>query len=88
VRQMKASKGKVQVALLPKKPAPEARKGVIAQATEADRLKFGERELYWLPSGGTRDSDLNLTKVEDLVGPWTMRTMGTIEELRAKYFEG
>ena len=62
------------------------RKEVLALATDEDRLAFGDRELYWLPSGGTRDATLNFRAVEKLVGPTTMRTKGTIDELAEKYF--
>ena len=82
-----ASKGKLQVALLPKKPAAKARREALAEATEEDRLVIEGRELYWLPSGGISESDLNLKAIEAAVGPWTMRTMGTIEQIVAKYFE-
>lgn len=84
---VKASKGKLQVALLPKKPAAKARKEALAEATDEDRLALEGRELYWLPSGGISESDLNLKAIEAAVGPWTMRTMGTIEQIVAKYFE-
>jgi uncharacterized protein (DUF1697 family) len=47
---VEASKGKLQVSLLADKPAAGARKQIEALATEDDRLAFGERELYWLPS--------------------------------------
>jgi uncharacterized protein (DUF1697 family) len=80
------SKGKLQVALLPKKPSASARERVLAMATDEDRLGFADRELYWLPSGGTRDAGLDLTAVEKPIGPWTMRTKGTLEQLRSKYF--
>ena len=80
-----ASKGKLQVALLSAKPATRVQKNVLALATDADRLAFGDRELYWLPSGGTQDSALDLKAVEKLLGATTMRTKGTIEQLAAKY---
>lgn len=51
-------------------------------------LMFGDRELYWLPSGGIRDSALNPKSIESLLGSTTMRTKGTIDELAAKYFAG
>ena len=80
------SKGKLQVALLPQKPSAGARRRVLALATDEDRLDFADRELYWLPSGGTRDAGLDLAAVEKPIGPWTMRTKGTLEQLHAKYF--
>jgi uncharacterized protein (DUF1697 family) len=85
--EVKASKGKLQVALLPRKPAAKARKEALAEASGVDRLALEGRELYWLPSGGISESDLNLKAIEAAVGPWTMRTMGTVEQIAAKYFE-
>jgi uncharacterized protein (DUF1697 family) len=85
-KQVEASAGKLQVLLLPKKPTAGARKKVLALATDDDKLAFRERELYWLPSGGTLDSDLDRAQVEKLVGPTTSRTMGTMEQLAAKFF--
>ena len=80
------SKGKLQVVLLSKKPPARAQKEVLASATDEDRLAFGDRELYWLPSGGIRDSPLNFRSLEKLLGPTTTRTKGTIDQLAAKYF--
>jgi uncharacterized protein (DUF1697 family) len=80
------SKGKLQVALLTAKPAPAARNSVLGLATDSDRLGFGDRELYWLPSGGTQESELDLKTIEQLLGVMTMRTKGTIEQMAAKYF--
>jgi uncharacterized protein (DUF1697 family) len=87
VAAVQASKGKLQVALLPKKPAAKARKEALAEAGDEDRLAIEERQLYWLPSGGISESDLDLKTIEAAVGPWTMRTMGTIEQIVAKHFE-
>lgn len=81
-----ASKGKLQVAMLPEKPTAAVRKKVLALATDADPLAFGPRELYWLPSGGTLESELDLKGIEKLVGPTTRRTMGTVEQMAAKFF--
>ncbi|HEU4599125.1 MAG TPA: DUF1697 domain-containing protein [Solirubrobacterales bacterium] len=79
------SKGKLQVSLLPKEPSAAVRKKVLALAGEDDLLAIEGRELYWLPSGGTIDSDLDLKAIEALVGLDTRRTMGTIEQIAAKY---
>jgi uncharacterized protein (DUF1697 family) len=82
------SKGKLQVSLLDAKPSAGKWTQALALATEEDLLARGTRELYWLPSGGTRDSKLDTKAIEDLLGPTTMRTMGTVEQLAAKYFDG
>jgi hypothetical protein len=74
------------VVLFSKKPPVRAQKEVLASATAENRLAFGDRELYWLPSGGIRDSPLNFRSLEKLLGPTTTRTKGTIDQLAAKYF--
>jgi uncharacterized protein (DUF1697 family) len=83
---VEASSGKLQVALLPRKPPAGPRRRVLALASDDDRLAFGERELYWLPSGGQLESELDLDAIEQAVGPTTRRTMGTIEALTKKFF--
>jgi uncharacterized protein (DUF1697 family) len=79
-----ASKGKLQVSLLTKKAGGAARKKVLALAGDEDRLAIEGRELYWLPSGGISESDLDLKAIDVAVGKGTMRTMGTIEQIAAK----
>ena len=81
------SKGKLQVALLAKKPTAAVRKKVSTGSTDQDRLAIKGKEVYWLPSGGLMDSDLGMDGVTKLVGSTTIRTMGTIERIAAKYFE-
>jgi uncharacterized protein (DUF1697 family) len=80
------SKGKLQVSLLDAKPSAKKWAQALALATEEDLLASGARELYWLPSGGTRDSKLDTKAIEQLLGPSTMRTKGTLEQLTAKFF--
>ena len=80
-----ASKGKLQVSLLAKKPSAAAAKKALALASEEDLLAIDGRELYWLPSGGILESDLDLDAIEAIVGRDTRRTMGTIEQIAAKY---
>jgi uncharacterized protein (DUF1697 family) len=80
------SEGKLQVALLSRKPSPANRKKVLAHATDADRLAFGAAELYWLPSGRMRDAGVDLRAVEQLTDAWTMRTKATVELIASKYF--
>jgi uncharacterized protein (DUF1697 family) len=84
-KQLAASAGKLQVALLPGKPTAAARRKALALADQEDRLAIRGSELYWLPKGGISDSELDLKALESLVGPWTMRTMGTVEQIAAKH---
>jgi uncharacterized protein (DUF1697 family) len=81
-----ASQGKLQVILLANKAPAKAQKDVLSFAPDEDRLAFGDHELYWLPSGGIRDSPLNFRSLEKLLGPTTIRTKGTIDQLAAKFF--
>ena len=80
------SKGKLQVSILPRKPTAAKRKEVLAMATDQDPLAFGERELYWLPSAGLMDADLDMTRLDEVIGPTTRRTMGTMEAIASKFF--
>jgi uncharacterized protein (DUF1697 family) len=79
------SKGKLQVSFLRKKPSATAKKKALAAATKEDLLAIEERELYWLPSGGISESDLDWKPIEAALGPGTIRTMGTVEQIAAKY---
>jgi uncharacterized protein (DUF1697 family) len=85
-KDVEASKGKLQVSMLEKKPTAATQKKALALATDQDLLAFGKRELYWLPSGGTMESELDRKTLDTLLGPTTMRTKGTVEQLAAKFF--
>jgi uncharacterized protein (DUF1697 family) len=81
-----ASKGKVQVMFLGSKVSAAAQKQLLALAADEDRLAFGDREIFWLPSGGMSDSPLDLKAVDKLAGVSTHRTKGTVELIYAKFF--
>jgi uncharacterized protein (DUF1697 family) len=87
-RAVAASKGKLQVALLRGEPPAAARRRVMALASELDRLSIAGAELYWLPSGGTQVSSLDTRAIERALGPYTLRTRGTIEQMARKFFGG
>jgi uncharacterized protein (DUF1697 family) len=84
-KEVKASKGKLQVLFLAKAPGAKDRKAALAKATDEDLLAVEGRELYWLPSGGISESDLDLKAIEKALGAGTMRTMGTVEQIAAKH---
>lgn len=81
-----ASKGKLQVAFLLDAPTKVQRKAALDLATDEDRLAIEGRELYWLPSGGMSESELDLKAVSAALGLTTIRTKGTIDQIAAKYF--
>lgn len=85
-KQVSASKGKLQVVLLASKPGAKTIADVLAHASDKDRLAIEGSELYWLPSGGTLDSDLDLKTIAKLIGGLsTMRTNGTVDLIAAKH---
>jgi uncharacterized protein (DUF1697 family) len=80
-----AAGGKLQVALLADAPSNAAREEILAMGTEDDRLAIEGTELYWLPSGGQMESDLNLRAIDTLVGENTRRTKSMIGEIASKF---
>lgn len=78
------SMGKLQVSFLKKKPSAAARKKALALASDEDLVAIEGRELYWLPSGGISESDLDLKAIDAALGAGTLRTMGTVEQIAAK----
>jgi uncharacterized protein (DUF1697 family) len=83
---LQSSAGKLQVALLDGAPTPQAREQALAIAGDRDGLVFDEREVYWLPSAGVLGSALDMTVLARTLGPMTIRTKGTIEQIAAKHF--
>jgi uncharacterized protein (DUF1697 family) len=86
--QLSSANGKLQVSLLLEAPPASVRREVLAMADESDRLAFGARELFWLPSGGVLETGLDLRAIDRLLGIATTRTMGTLEQLARKHFAG
>jgi uncharacterized protein (DUF1697 family) len=87
-RAVEGSAGKLQVALLRATPSAAARKEALALSSGADRLAIEARELYWLPSGGISESDLDLKAIAAALGPTTIRTKGTIDQIVARHLAG
>jgi uncharacterized protein (DUF1697 family) len=84
---LEKSKGKLQVALLAKKPSAKAKKELEALAGDDDKVASKGSEAYWLPSGGVMESELGQEAFNKTLGSATVRTMGTIEGMAAKYFD-
>jgi uncharacterized protein (DUF1697 family) len=84
-KRVAASKGKLQITLLSKRPSAAAKKKVLALGSDEDLLAIEGRELYWLPSGGLLESELDQKAITAALGVGTTRTMGTVEQIAAKY---
>ena len=74
---------KLHVLFLLRKPNPT----VLAFATDSDPLALGAKELFWGPQGRMTDSELDLQAIEKLIGPTTMRTKGTVDEIARRFFD-
>ncbi|TNE84639.1 MAG: DUF1697 domain-containing protein [Deltaproteobacteria bacterium] len=80
-----ASQGKVQVSLLAAHPPDDAVAEVLAMQTEEDRLRIDGQQLYWLPKGGMSSAELDVLRIEKLLGMQTRRTQGTLQRFLRKY---
>jgi uncharacterized protein (DUF1697 family) len=85
--ELERSTGKLQVILLRQAPPHDLAARVLADAPAADRLAFRGTELFWLPQGNMSDSDLDITTLDRLIGPTTVRTHNTLARLYARFFE-
>jgi uncharacterized protein (DUF1697 family) len=85
-KEVERSKGKLQVAMLRGPAAAKAKKEIMALSSKEDSLAFGACELYWLPSGGILESELDMKLIEKLLGTMTMRTKNTVEQIVGKHF--
>lgn len=83
-----ATEGRLQVVLIAEKPSAAAKRKTLALARDRDRLSVRGRELYWLPTAGTQGSGLDQQALGSLLGLLTVRTMGTIEQIAAKFLSG
>lgn len=77
--------GKVQVAFLRSAPMPESVAQVAALVPPQDRVVVEARHWYWLPTEGVSTSELPVSRIEALLGEMTMRTLGTVARMAAKF---
>ena len=77
--------GKVQVAFLRDEPTPQAIARLAELVPDDDRVRVIGREWYWLPVEGVSTSTLPVGQIETLFGEMTMRTVGTVSRMAAKF---
>lgn len=83
--ELRRTAGKVQVTFLKAKPEPAVVEEVRSLVPDEDRVVFEDTEWLWLPVAGVSTSELPVSLIESLVGPMTMRTLGTVERLVARF---
>jgi uncharacterized protein (DUF1697 family) len=80
-----ASQGKAQVTFLARTPTPDQVEATSALVPPEDHVIFAGRQWFWLPRAGVSDSMLPVSRIEGILGPMTMRTVGTVERMLAKF---
>jgi uncharacterized protein (DUF1697 family) len=79
-----ATEGRTQITFLASAPSSSQVDEVLGLVPADDRVEFVGREWFWLPRTGVSGSTLPVGKIERIVGPMTMRTVGTVERLLAR----
>lgn len=82
--ELAATEGRTQITFLASAPGADQVAEALALVPAEDRVEFVDREWFWLPRAGVSTSTLPVTKIERIVGPMTMRTVGTVERLLAR----
>ena len=77
--------GKMQVAIIDSEIDQPTRDSLLRLSNEADMLEMTGKELYWWPKGNLLDSQLDLKAIENIVGPFTVRTKNTVERLTKRF---
>jgi uncharacterized protein (DUF1697 family) len=79
-----ATEGRTQITFMGSVPSSAQVDEALALVPIEDRVVFAEREWWWLPRAGVSDSALPIGRIERIVGPMTMRTVGTAHRMLAK----
>ena len=77
--------GRVQVSFLRDRPDDDRIAEVVAITPANDLVAFSGRELFWLPTTDISDSRFPIGAVEAILGPMTLRTLGTVSRMVAKF---
>ena len=80
-----ATAGKVQVAFLRAEPSAGRDAAVAELVPDEDQVRLIGREWYWLPTEGISTSKLPVGQIERVLGEMTIRTLGTVQRLSAKF---
>lgn len=83
--ELAATEGRVQVAFLRSEPGPDVRAAVGGLTPPDELAAFHARHWLWLPAAGISTSTMPVGEVERALGPMTIRTLGTIERMLAKF---
>lgn len=79
--QLATTAGKVQVTFMTDEPSVDQIAAVAELTPTEDLIHFDGREWFWLPVDGVSGSTLPVKRIERIVGPMTMRTLGTVQRI-------
>lgn len=79
-----ATEGRAQITFLLVAPTASQVEEVAGLVPVDDRVVFVGREWFWLPRTGVSGSALPVGRIERIVGPMTMRTVGTVQRMLAR----
>lgn len=81
------TQGRIQITFL-RDAATDAQLAEVGELVpDDDIVAFAGRHWFWLPRTGVSDSALPVPRIERIVGPMTMRTLGTVERMLARFGE-
>jgi uncharacterized protein (DUF1697 family) len=80
-----AAVGKLQVSFLRAAPPPDRLAALDDLVPDGEHARVIGAEFYWLPIAGVSTSTLQIGDVERLVGEMTMRTLGTVQRMAARF---
>jgi uncharacterized protein (DUF1697 family) len=82
---LERSECRTQITFLATAPSSDQVAAASALVPADDHVVFAKREWFWLPRAGISDSMLPVTRIERILGPMTMRTVGTVERMLTKF---
>jgi uncharacterized protein (DUF1697 family) len=79
------TQGKTQIIFLEGLPSETAVAEAMALVPDEDLVAFVGRHWFWLPRAGVSESLVPVTRMERILGTMTMRTVGTVERMLARF---
>ena len=83
--ELTATEGRVQLTFLRDEPDARAIASVSELVPTDDRVVVSGREWFWLTQAGVSSSHLPVGGIEQLLGPMTIRTFGTLQRMIRKF---
>lgn len=83
--QLAATEGRPQLTFLSTPPSSDRWAQVAELVSPTDLVASYDRHWFWLPQRGVSTSELPVTQIERILGPMTMRTVGSVERMVRRF---